>query len=159
MAKEAPKAFDRKEKWMGAKYFVDDPIQATDFAMRPEVGIPEPNQFMPQELKLHHSANSNSIPLELVNLPGMQMYYMPDNEFFVPECAMIFKFRTPILKAGSPKSQALANLFVRFVHETLNEVSYEASNAGLHYDVWIEKKTGLSISVHGYSEKGVNSII
>jgi secreted Zn-dependent insulinase-like peptidase len=153
IAKEAPRPFDRKEKWMGAEYFVDDVAFTT--VDRPLVIIPGPNPFIPSELELLEANDSKDVPVCLLSEPGGQLSYLADHEFKVPEGTLFFNIKTPELSPSNAKSQVLARLFVRFVHERLNELSYEASSAGLHYDVWLEKKTGISISIHGYNEKSV----
>lgn len=50
-------------------------------------------------------------------------------------------------------SDPLIIFYGRFVFETLNPIGYDASSAGLQYDISVSKNNSISFSVNGYSQK------
>ncbi|KAJ3280388.1 hypothetical protein HK104_000705 [Borealophlyctis nickersoniae] len=155
---------DRTEKWMGAKYGIRSiPEEIQNWtAVKPngEIAYPQPNSFIPDDLKLiteQPGGPSDKVeskaPVRLIDTEAGMLYFHQDDECFVPEADYIFNFRTPAIRPGNARSLCLAELYLRFVSERLNELSYDASAAGLHYDVWTHQGTGIGISVDGYSQK------
>ncbi|TPX30829.1 hypothetical protein SmJEL517_g05695 [Synchytrium microbalum] len=157
-----PIPLDKKEKWMGGLYGVAK-VNASDLKIwtnvqpHPEISYPAPNRFIPDNLVLVSSqASSSSVkadPQLIVNAPEGRLYHHTDDTFFVPESLYNFTLRSPAIQPDNPKSLALADLYIRFVHERLNEISYDATSAGLHYDVYTKEGTGIGISIDGYSQK------
>ncbi|TPX44671.1 hypothetical protein SeLEV6574_g04356 [Synchytrium endobioticum] len=153
---------NQKEKWMGARYGVS---RLTDDDMRswcnaqphPEITYPERNRFIPDNLALvgdvKNSLKQNPVLIS-ASAEG-RLYFHLDDTFYVPECLLSFAIKTPAIRPNNPKSLALAELYIRFVHERLNELSYDATSAGLHYDVYVKDGTGIGLSVDGYSQKAI----
>lgn len=168
------------EKWMKARYGsrpwskeecklweIGKPSSEYKFA------YPSQNRFLPENLEILDPSigkESSQAPTVVEKGESGICYYMRDNQFELPKIMLSFNiryytsssiyfpnplyFRTPAIKAGDAKSLCLATLYNRFVLEALNELSYEASSAGLHYNVWIKNGNGVSISIDGFSEKG-----
>ncbi|KAJ3189796.1 hypothetical protein HDU85_000080 [Gaertneriomyces sp. JEL0708] len=152
---EAPLEFT--EKWMGAKYGLQslkaELTQWSATSASPAIKFPEPNRFVPTNL--HLEERSGAPPQLLVDQAAGKMYFYPDDEFLVPEAACIFNIKTPAIRPDNAPSLVLASLYNRFVHERLNELSYDASSAGLHYDIWVHQDTGIAMQIDGYSEKAL----
>ncbi|KAJ3152968.1 hypothetical protein HDU86_005423 [Geranomyces michiganensis] len=147
---------DKTEKWMGAKYATNR-IGDTDIEMwksaKPcaDIAHPEPNPYIPKHLSL--TARDSAPPQLLLSSTKGKLYFYPDAEFAVPEAAYMFNIKTPKIRPDDPRSIVLAALYTRFVHERLQEISYDAASAGLHFDVGsIAGDTGIAVGVDGYSE-------
>ncbi|KAL2919855.1 hypothetical protein HK105_200772 [Polyrhizophydium stewartii] len=178
IARDAPVALDRKEKWMGAAYavFPVDSLDSTQSAppidsdvvkMHP-IRMPQPNKFVPDNLQLlEPPADTSAVPVRLFGSDGgpdadpdggdadtgVTLFHFPDTEFRVPEASFVFKVKTPVIRPGDARSLCLASLYTRFVDERLTELGYDASSAGLHYGVWGLNGIGIGFSVEGYSQK------
>ncbi|KAJ3056137.1 hypothetical protein HK097_007969 [Rhizophlyctis rosea] len=148
---------NKTEKWMGAQYGVQELTKeiAEWEAVKPHVGVqyPAPNEFVPSNLQLVTPETAVVDPTKLIDGDAGSLYFYADTEFRVPEASYMFVLKTPAIRPGNARSLCLSELYLRFVNERLSELSYDASAAGLHYDVWIHKGTGIGLSVDGYSEK------
>ncbi|KAI8914329.1 Metalloenzyme, LuxS/M16 peptidase-like protein [Gorgonomyces haynaldii] len=148
-AKGGPTTY--QEKWMGAKYgFVD----MESNSVLSNVQVPQKNAFMPNQLYIVEKDQQK--PEKIIDTTGSQLYYFPDGSFDTPECSMVFNVKTPQIRAGDPQKQLLSALYNRFVGESLNELTYDASLAGLDYNCWIHNDTGIAVSVDGYNQKAVH---
>ncbi|KAJ3326049.1 hypothetical protein HDV06_002434 [Boothiomyces sp. JEL0866] len=152
IAHNCPYTLDRKEKWMGARYTIFpyetiNPVKSSN-----EVLYPKRNNLVPSKLDILDHPKNQIIPNKIYEHNGAIMYHLPDSEFKIPKSEFIFTIKTPLIRPDSPKSVCLASLYTRFVSEELNELSYNASLAGLHYSIWIDDNTGIGISVDGYSQ-------
>ncbi|KAJ3092344.1 hypothetical protein HK102_008314 [Quaeritorhiza haematococci] len=139
---------NQTEQWMGAPYGVRKVTEAElaqwigEGIERPhdEVGYPHPNIFIPENLSLRSAeigALAKEHPVALVESKDGELIYYRDTEFGVPEILFNFNIKTPKIRPGNAESICLSNLYLRFVEERLNELSYDAGYAGLHYNVWI----------------------
>ncbi|KAJ3045418.1 hypothetical protein HDV00_010288 [Rhizophlyctis rosea] len=148
---------NKTEKWMGAKYGVQKLTTELEEweAVESHMGVryPDPNEFIPRDLQLVEVEGDIIDPKKLVVGEAGALYFLSDTEFRIPEASYIFTMKTPAIRPNNARSLVLSELYLRFVNERLNELSYNASAAGLHYDVWVHKGTGIGISVEGYSEK------
>ncbi|KAI8588509.1 Metalloenzyme, LuxS/M16 peptidase-like protein [Geranomyces variabilis] len=156
IAQKAAVPLDKTEKWMGAKY-ATNPIADGDLEMwksaqpHPNVAHPAPNPYIPKHLAL--TARDSAPPQLLISGNEGKLYFFPDAEFAVPEAAYMFNIKTPKIRPDDARSIVLAALYTRFVHERLQEISYDAASAGLHFDVGsIQGDTGIALGVDGYSE-------
>ncbi|KAI8926715.1 Metalloenzyme, LuxS/M16 peptidase-like protein [Entophlyctis helioformis] len=169
IARDAPVPLDCREKWMGAAYavFPVDAIapslsgaaadaQTTSSAEHSGITYPLPNPFIPDDLKLlTTSASEPKDPVLLLKNEGATLHYYADTEFLVPEASYLFRVKTPMIRPGDARSQCLSSLYMRFVTERLTELGYDASAAGLHYDVHGLQGTGIGFSVEGYSQQSL----
>ncbi|KAI9024527.1 Metalloenzyme, LuxS/M16 peptidase-like protein [Hyaloraphidium curvatum] len=164
---------DKTEKWMGAKYAVQPftPAQLAAWSFPEplaEVSWPAPNPFIPRDLRLLNDPDPAALaalaegrpippfrhPPELLrDGPEGRTYLARDDEFFVPQSSFGFHILTPRIRPGSAEGTVDAQLYLRFVHERLSELSYPAHYAGLSYDVWVHQNRGLGVNVTGYSER------
>ncbi|KAJ3261753.1 hypothetical protein HK103_004704 [Boothiomyces macroporosus] len=152
MANNSPHTLDRKEKWMGAKYTVFSYNNTLAQPTPNEVKYPKPNTLVPTKLDVLVHPAIQAIPTKIYENSGATMYYLSDSEFRIPKSEFVFTIKTPLIRPNDPRTVCLASLYTRFVAEKLNELSYNASLAGLHYSIWIDDNTGIGISVDGYSQ-------
>ncbi|KXS19755.1 putative ptr insulinase family/protease III [Gonapodya prolifera JEL478] len=169
---KSPK-LDRKEQWMEARYalvpFSSEELHRWKPSQgNPEVRYPVPNPFIPDNLQLvnqppsevvaslegeQRAAANSRPPVLLKDDPRGQLWCHTDDEFWVPELSYSFTIKTPSIRPDNAKSLVLADLYLRFVHERLNQISYPAHYAGLSYGVSVFRSVGIDVSISGYSQK------
>lgn len=153
---------DKKEKWMGIDYTVQ-PISAAlmqklkSAAPIPSLGIPQPNQWIPNNLTLvAKTAPSAQFempnPKLIIDQPQGQLYYAVDHEYEVPKLYGTFEILTPAVNRGNAKETALTDLYVNSVQRDLNTLSYDAKMAGLDFAL-SRASYGIILTISGYSEK------
>ncbi len=157
-------AFDSMEPWLKVPYKVVDiePNQLESWANLPEsphFSLPQPNPYIPQELKLlteDAASSEQAIPLptpkKLVDSEQGILYYAPDNHFKVPRVFWSFNIKTPAIISGNPSKEVLAELFSYNLMEQLNPLNYAAKVAELNYAV-SPSSNGITVTISGYSEK------
>ncbi|KAJ3277026.1 hypothetical protein HDV01_000078 [Terramyces sp. JEL0728] len=128
MAQNPPYTLDRQEKWMGARYTVFPLAKCSQPSTSNEILYPKPNILVPSKLDVLAHEQEKKKPVKIFDNNGATMFYLPDFEFKIPKSEFIF------------------------VSEQLNEMSYNASLAGLHYSTWVDDNTGIGLSVDGYSQ-------
>src|SRR5690606_38732079 len=74
-----------------------------------------------------------------------------DQHFNVPKTHINLRLKLPMV-ARDTASAAQAHLFAALVADQLNELTYPASVAGLHYSISASAR-GLDINIAGYSER------
>jgi len=117
----------------------------------PAIRIPQPNVFIAEQLALKTAAGAQVKPRLLAESPALQLWYAPDNSFRLPKANVALTFRSP-LAADTPEHVVLTELLARLVNENLNEYSYPAMLAGLHYSIGRNSR-GINVSVRGYDDK------
>ena len=132
----------KKEKWMGAKYAIMDMEQRfidslKNCSAHPEITYPDPNPFIPDDLQIVPAKEKNveELPVKIIDGKDTdfsdQVYFAFDSEFLVPEVCIQYHIRTPFIRPGNPRSQALTDLFLKFVNDDLTKIAYDASYAGI----------------------------
>lgn len=69
-------------------------MTARDF---PGLALPEPNQFVPQDLEIKNKQPVETPakrPLNLKNTPTTRLWYKKDDRWWVPRAACFFLFRS-----------------------------------------------------------------
>lgn len=91
------------------------------------------------------------LPDQLLSEPGLQLWHLQDRHFNMPRTAVFLKLATP-LAYYTARHEALTELLNRLVKDSLNQTTYLASLAELHYH---SKATelGLELHVHGLSHR------
>lgn len=154
---------DRKEKWVGVSYSVK-PLDKnllekwSRVDAHPQVTLPAPNKFIPKNLELiktempvQKSGSYVPIPELISNTDRGMIYYAADNRYKVPQVYMGFEIKTPQIDMGDATKVVLADLFVKSLKDSLTDVSYPATMAGLRYHIK-RSDFGLLVSVEGYQE-------
>ncbi|EGU72047.1 hypothetical protein FOXB_17444, partial [Fusarium oxysporum f. sp. conglutinans Fo5176] len=78
-------------------------------------------------------------------------WWKKDDTFWIPRANVFVSLKTPLIHA-SAANNVLARLFSDLVHDALEEYSYDADLAGLHYYVKLDAR-GLLLAVSGYNDK------
>ena len=155
-------ALDQKEPWMGVPYAVK-PISRElinswkEAKPVPQIDLPEPNPFIPQNFDLVHLSfeKENTLlptPKLLIDNPKAKIYYAPDSKFKTPKICWTTEIRTPLIELGNAQQVVLADLYVKELKEKLDASSYPADLAGLTCDI-VRSENGLSIALEGYNDK------
>ncbi|KAI9667185.1 MAG: Insulinase (Peptidase M16) [Alyxoria varia] len=154
----------KREKWYGTEYsvrklskdFCND-LKRAEMApatARPaELHMPHKNEFIPYRLEVEKRA-----PLEPLKAPSLirndeavRLWYKKDDQFWVPKANVRVHLRNPVC-ASTPRTLAMACLFVELVQDHLNEYSYDAEIAGLAHNIR-SSSSGIHIWVSGYTDK------
>ncbi len=169
---------NKREKWYDTKYSVK-PVSASlsnqwnNCASAKSLGIdyPGPNPFIPSEDGLRvKKPVKNSETLETLSFEERMkpitpptiirddgdggrwtVYYKQDDRFGKPKAIAIFQLLTKEVY-DSPKSAILSKLYQVAVSDRLKEYTYDASLAGLSYDVQVLPR-GVRLLFGGYNDK------
>lgn len=150
---------DQKEKWMNAEYTIRQVSRSRLAAWNhtepsPAIQLPPKNPYLPKQLSLNAFTTSEiqkEEPILLFSDEGCNIYYTKDTRYKVPEIAFLFSFKSPLIE-NTPKSQALADLYVRALAEKLSSNLSLASNAGLNTRFYIEDFE-LKMTMNGFNDK------
>ena len=145
---------DSKEPYFGAEYsYVERNDELYDRLRhaQPEPGltVPAANPFIPAEATLIAER-----PTLLIDEAGLQLYFSQDNEFQRPRAAYVFRIRQPEAFSAL-ESAVLKSIYVDAINEMINEVTYDASLAGLEFSL-SENLEGITVSVSGYGHSAGN---
>ncbi|SCC90627.1 Uncharacterized protein SCG7086_BU_00070 [Chlamydiales bacterium SCGC AG-110-P3] len=155
---------NKTEPWLGTAYSVvpiADNRLATWKAAQSHIDIrlPAPNPYVPTSLALVDAPSpapaSDGIivkPTAVIDDPDYGLvYFATDDRYKVPEVHWMLTLRTPAIHRDEAKELVLTDIYVRAVAEELNNLSYNALLAGLHFEIArIDEQ--ISITVSGYSE-------
>ncbi|MBN1628072.1 MAG: insulinase family protein [Deltaproteobacteria bacterium] len=108
-----------------------------------ELALPVPNPFLPEDVTLLAER-----PVNLINEPGLELWYAQDTTFKRPKVSLIFHILPPkeIVDAGY---MSRLYLYAACINERLNETAYAARMAGLDYGFSVDLD-GLTIVINGY---------
>jgi insulysin len=141
---------DRVEPYYGTKYSYD--IENGDIynaLLNPPsikgLSLPAPNSFLPDDVTLLAER-----PVNIVNEPGLDLWYAQDVTFKMPKVSLMFHIQHP---AGvvNPAYMTRLYLYAECINEKLNEIAYPARVAGLAYDFSADID-GLTIIISGYTD-------
>ena len=176
------KTFDgkanKKEKWYGTKYSVK-PVSSTllsqwnncQRASLLGMAYPRPNQFIPSEeglrvkkpVKNDDTLEALSFEERMKPIPPPKIirddgdggkwtvYFKQDDRFGQPKAIAIFKLLTKEVY-DTPISAILSKLYQVALNDRLKEYTYDASLAGLSFDVQVTPR-GVRLLFGGYNDK------
>ncbi|KAF5827025.1 Metalloenzyme, LuxS/M16 peptidase-like protein [Dunaliella salina] len=91
-------------------------------------------------------------PALIHDSPGLRVWHKLDRVFSTPRVVMYLRLASPVLGA-SPKAVALNHLMLKLLDDVLNEDTYLADVAGLHYHSSPEGMAGIEFKVEGFSHR------
>ncbi|CAE7420757.1 IDE [Symbiodinium natans] len=161
----------RPEEWYKA-YYKEEPLdqehleswrEKLQLALQGEpsgLKLPEPNRFIPSDFSLRASggegAEVTKLPMEVlpptpvVDSEMLRLWHKVDKAFATPREYVLAHVHTGAYDAG-PEVVAMMRLFCSVVSDDLNTFSYDASVAGLGYN--LEFADNLTMSVGGFNDK------
>ncbi|MCJ8330709.1 MAG: insulinase family protein [Lentisphaeria bacterium] len=145
---------DKTEAVYGTKYsYSESDADYKELLTLPSIEaleLPRANPFIRDTHELLPSKEGASeIPQKVVDDKAAILWYSQDHEFKRPKISARFQILLP-RKLLSPKSYVLMKLYTSCLNEQLNEIAYEASEAGVSYFLSYSIK-GLELGVSGYS--------
>ena len=164
-----------EEKWYHTKYSNIEISKellkewSNPSTMDPRLHLPKPNKLIAKEFELRcemkkedgdERKSSTGVigivegpPRPVTNIEETDIHsiwHKEDNEYGVPKCVIYINLINPITY-DSPKSTVLSALYSDLVKDALNEYSYDASIAGLQYEL-INSTKGLQLIFFGYND-------
>jgi insulysin len=139
---------DLTEKYYGTKYSYHEDAGAAYAALQhppavASIQLPKPNPFIPATAKVLPVE-----PVQLINDPALSLYYAQDVEFQRPMVAEIYRFRLP-RNMASLENAVLLKFYEACVNESLNEITYPATLAGLAFTFTADLE-GVKMTLSGY---------
>ncbi|KAF1981764.1 a-pheromone processing metallopeptidase Ste23 [Aulographum hederae CBS 113979] len=162
VSQEYPGGWDMKEKWYGTEYKYDKMPQ--DFVSmlqdafknrhRPaELHLPHKNEFIPTRLEVEKKevAEPMKTPWLIRHDESVRAWWKKDDRFWVPKGTLQVTLRS-LIASVTPRMAVMAHLYRELVQDSLDEYSYDAEIAGLHYGL-LSHSLGIDITVSGYNDK------
>lgn len=112
--------------------------------------VPDKNIFIPEQTNLL-AITDNLKPELLTKSKGMEIWYSADTSFGTPKANLFVTIRSPATMR-SAGTLNLTELMVSLFKDSLNEFSYPAYLAGLHYELYNHSR-GVTIKISGYNDK------
>jgi len=109
-----------------------------------ELALPQPNPFLPGEVTLLAER-----PVNLIDEPGLELWYAQDTTFKRPKVSLIFHIQPPKELVDAVYMSRLY-LYAACINERLNETAYAARMAGLDYGFSADLD-GLTIAINGFA--------
>lgn len=148
---------DNAEKWYGTHYKVE-PIDPEllkkwkTWAEHENLRLPERNEFIPTNFELAPREPENAPLPEIIQESRMtRLWFKQDDKFLKPKACISFDFTSPYAYID-PLHANLCYMFVGLFKDALNEYSYAAEIAGLHYNLDCSAY-GIFLEVAGYNDK------
>ncbi|KAJ2957690.1 hypothetical protein NQZ79_g6671 [Umbelopsis isabellina] len=148
----------KKERWYGTEYEVVDvsndlrqKIKAC--GLNDAFHLPEKNEFIPTNFE----TNKASVPTPqkrpdlIENSPSLRLWHKKDDTFWLPKANVWILFRNPLAYA-TPSNCVKTRLYTDLLKDCLNEYSYDAEVAGLHYNIENQLE-GMLLGIGGYNDK------
>ncbi|PVD29637.1 hypothetical protein C0Q70_08892 [Pomacea canaliculata] len=148
---------DQEEKWYGTQFRVTslDPTLLKDWencGFHENLRLPDRNEFIPTNFELVPREPEISPLPEIIQDTAMtRLWYKQDDIFLKPKACIGYDFTSPYAYID-PLHANLCYLFVNLFRDALNEYSYAAEIAGLHYSL-DSSPYGIYLEVKGYSDK------
>jgi len=114
------------------------------------LNVPEENIFIPENIELLKLTN-NKKPELLKRSKGLDIWYSADTSFGTPKANLFVTIRSPATMK-SPNNLNLTEMMVSLLKDSLNEFSYPAYLAGLHYELYNHIR-GITVKISGYNDK------
>ena len=147
---------DRKEKYYGIDYSYEDiPKEAMSLwknaGSNSKLHLPGKNEFIPAKLELVEREEIQKNPILYRKDDFSHIWYLQDNEYKLPKAFYGIHIKSPII-FYDPVTISCMTIYSKLLTDSLNEYSYSANLAGIHYRVE-NSHNGLLLEVSGYSEK------
>ena len=145
----------KTEPIFGTKYdyMENDNLYATlqTVALHPDLHLPKPNPFMPKQASIpNRPIKENVTPTKIMDAPGVTLYHSLDHQFLRPKVSLQYKIRFP-KENMTPRFKVLLDTYTDCVNESLNELAYPASLAGLNYS-FQNGYEGVYFNIDGFDE-------
>ncbi|ORX57728.1 hypothetical protein BCR36DRAFT_277844 [Piromyces finnis] len=142
------------DKWYGTEYSIknipsDIFNNFKDIKINNKLHLPEKNKFIPEIINIKYeipNKNSNMEPELIINNEIIRIFYKKDDQYNNPKTNITISFISPQIDI-SPLNHLMTIIYVGLLEESINEMSYYASLAGIYYNL----TNGLTLSICGYN--------
>jgi len=114
------------------------------------LNVPEVNIFIPENIDLL-TLTDNKKPELLKSSKGLDIWYSADTSFGTPKANLFVTIRSPATMQSAANLN-LTEIMVSLLKDSLNEFSYPAYLAGLHYELYNHIR-GITVKISGYNDK------
>ena len=112
--------------------------------------LPEKNIFIPEDISLL-PVKTLQVPELLKASDGIEVWYASDESFGTPKANLFLTLRSPAAMESASSLNQL-ELMVSLLKDKLNEFSYPAYLAGLHYELYNHTR-GITVKISGYNDR------
>jgi len=116
-----------------------------------QLKLPVKNPFIPKRLALKQHLGASKGLRRLKEAGPLELWHQHDTSFGTPKSSIKVRVKSPVV-GQSVQMAAQAQLFAELASDALNEFSYPAALAGLHYQMTANSR-GFDISVSGYNDR------
>ncbi|KAH8549377.1 Metalloenzyme, LuxS/M16 peptidase-like protein [Umbelopsis sp. PMI_123] len=149
---------NKKERWYSTEYEVLDirndlRKKITSCGLNDAFRLPEKNEFIPTDFETNKVpiATPQKMPNLIVNSSNLRLWHKKDDTFWLPKANVWILFRNPLAYA-TPSNCVKTRLYTDLLKDSLNEYSYDAEVAGLHYNIENQLE-GMLLGIGGYNDK------
>lgn len=157
VAKKFQGKTNRKEKYYSIDYSYEDIPEETmklwkNAGYNSKLALPAPNEFIPGKLELvPRDEEEHKNPVLLKKDGFSHIWYLQDNEYKLPKSFYGLHLKSPITYQD-PVAISCITIYTKLLTDSLNEFSYSAALAGIHYRIE-NSHNGILLEFSGYSEK------
>jgi len=116
-----------------------------------QLQLPKKNPFIPKRLGLKQQLGASKGFQRLKSTGPLELWHHQDTSFGTPKASIKIRVKSPVV-GQSALTAAQAQLFAELASDALNEFSYPAALAGLHYQINANSR-GFDIAVAGYNDR------
>ena len=147
---------DKQTYFYQADYDVSKPDQKTlntwvNAGINKQITLPEKNPFIADDLSILTSTPALDVPALLSDKEGLRLWFKSGGRFSSPRGSLFFSVRSPVA-SDSVEHKVQLQLLVAMIKDELNEISYAADLAGLHYALNAHAR-GFSVKISGFTDK------
>jgi len=148
--------YDAKEQWLQASYSIrpipQDWIASwNEVTENPDIVLPGPNHFIPQNLAILPDPNLGSVPVCIAQSNLGQAYYVRCPEYQTPESVVHLRIFSPTI-TSSDRGSSLAALYLDHLTDCLEPLLRAAESAQIKVDFSMESHH-IHLTLSGFSEK------
>jgi len=116
----------------------------------------QPNAFVPDQLTLFTNLKQPSelypyLPDTLIDEPALRLWHLQTTQFNSPKVDVRLSLRSDWFQSSIERKVA-TQLYLELVKDALDDISRDATLAGLGYGIWLESQ-GVAVRVYGYQDK------
>lgn len=146
---------NKQAAWYHTPYQISDIAdQLQQFKVnkvRDALNLPTKNPFIVEDAQARSEESTSEIPSIIFEGKGIRLWHKKDNQFNVPKGHLFLSLDSEHA-CKSPRHAAMTKLYIELLSDSLNEHTYQAEVAGLHYHIY-SHQSGLTLQLSGYSGK------
>ncbi len=125
--------------------------QWVDAGINQQITLPEKNVFIAEDLSIVKTNAGATLPQLIDDSEGLRLWFKSAEKFASPRGSLMFSVRSPVANDSVEHSVQL-QLLAAMMADELNEMSYSATLAGLHYSLNAHVR-GFSVKINGFTDK------